>query len=369
MMPARRYTVAHVSERQTPPAVEVGVDTEPPVTTDELTTPQTSLATARLYLVGVTVLWGTYTPVVRRLFMEEGAPDPTTLTLVRSVFAAAALLLASLWTPADSQPNGTDRSGGSLRSMDRAIWVAAAELGLWGTMGTLFMSYGLENTTALRASLLLGVINILVPFLTSLSGEPVGRLTWVAAVISVCGTAIITAEPSAASETMLAGIGVGDAAVLGAALCYALTTARLGVHSRKHDATPLAFGRMAAKVVFSAALVISLWYEGNVGGVKLPDHEAIEWVGWTEPYQWLLVLFTALVSEALSTALQGKGQAIVPASQAQPIFASTPMWTALWAFLIVGEPLYANECIGGAVIIGAVLLAGADSRNKAEAPE
>jgi len=40
MMPARRYTVAHVSERQTPPAVEVGVDTEPPVTTDELTTPQ-----------------------------------------------------------------------------------------------------------------------------------------------------------------------------------------------------------------------------------------------------------------------------------------------------------------------------------------
>jgi drug/metabolite transporter (DMT)-like permease len=59
--------------------------------------------------------------------------------------------------------------------------VAAAELGLWGTMGTLLMSFGLENTTALRASLLLGVINILVPFLTSLSGEPVGRLTWVAA--------------------------------------------------------------------------------------------------------------------------------------------------------------------------------------------
>lgn len=135
------------------------------------------------------------------------------------------------------------------------------------------------------------------------------------AVISVCGTAIITAEPSAASETMLGGMGVGDAAVLGAALCYALTTARLGVHSRAHDATPLAFGRMATKVAFSAALVASLWYEGNVGGVKLPDHEAIEWVGWADPYQWSLVLFTALVSEALSTALQGKGQAIVPASQ------------------------------------------------------
>jgi drug/metabolite transporter (DMT)-like permease len=80
---------------------------------------RTSLATARLYLVGVTVLWGTYTPVVRRLFMEPGAPDPTTLTLVRSVIAAAALLLASLWTPADSQPNGTDSSRGMLRSMDR----------------------------------------------------------------------------------------------------------------------------------------------------------------------------------------------------------------------------------------------------------
>ena len=62
-------------------------------------------------------------------------------------------------------------------------------------------------------------------------------------------------------------------------------------------------------------LVGSLWWEGHVGGVTLPPHEAIEWVGWKQPYQWGLVLFTALVSEALSTALQGKGQAIVPASQ------------------------------------------------------
>jgi hypothetical protein len=40
-------------------------------------------------------------------------------------------------------------------------------------------------------------------------------------------------------DVQVGGMGAGDAAVLGAALCYALTTARLGVHSRVHDATPL----------------------------------------------------------------------------------------------------------------------------------
>jgi drug/metabolite transporter (DMT)-like permease len=52
----------------------------------------------------------------------------------------------------------------------------------------------------------------------------------------------------------------------------------------------------------------------------------------------------------------------VVGSAAQPIYASTPLWTALWAFLIVGEPLNTNECIGGAVVIAAVLLAGADAQ-------
>ena len=61
------------------------------------------------------------------------------------------------------------------------MWGCAAELGLWGTLGTVLMSYGLENTTALRASLLLGVINIMVPLISALGGEPVGRLTWLAA--------------------------------------------------------------------------------------------------------------------------------------------------------------------------------------------
>lgn len=45
---------------------------------------------------------------------------------------------------------------------------------------------------------------------------------------------------------------------------------------------------------------------------------------------------------------------------AQTIFACTPLWTALFAAIEVGEPLQANECLGGAIITLAVLMAAYD---------
>eukprot|EP00959_Pyramimonas_sp_CCMP1952_P245113 5122738-Pyramimonas_sp.AAC.1 len=62
----------------------------------------------------------------------------------------------------------------------QGLWLAAAELGAWGCMGTLAMSWGLENTTAVRASLLLGIINILVPLMSAVAGDTIGRMTWAA---------------------------------------------------------------------------------------------------------------------------------------------------------------------------------------------
>ena len=46
---------------------------------------------------------------------------------------------------------------------------------------------------------------------------------------------------------------------------------------------------------------------------------------------------------------------------AQIIYASTPLWTALFAAVAVGEGLEPNELIGGATIIIAVLMAGMDN--------
>jgi hypothetical protein len=39
------------------------------------------------------------------------------------------------------------------------------------------------------------------------------------------------------------------------------------------------------------------------------------WPGWGSPFQWGLIVYSALVPEALATSLQGRGQSVLPASQ------------------------------------------------------
>jgi hypothetical protein len=59
------------------------------------------------------------------------------------------------------------------------------------------------------------------------------------------------------------------------------------------------------QVVFSAVLVGSLWWEGHVGGVTLPPHEAIEWVGWKQPYRPVPVGARALHGAGFRGAVHG----------------------------------------------------------------
>lgn len=54
----------------------------------------TALQTARAQLIGVTMLWGTYTPTVRLIYQQEGCPDPASLTAIRAVVALVALAIS-----------------------------------------------------------------------------------------------------------------------------------------------------------------------------------------------------------------------------------------------------------------------------------
>ena len=70
-----------------------------------------------------------------------------------------------------------------------------------------------------------------------------------------------------------------------------------------------------------------------------------------------LPMVSALVPGVAATMLQAAGQRVVPAAQAQPIYASMPLFAAGWAALVLNEPISATQAVGGLGACSAALLA------------
>ena len=68
---------------------------------------------------------------------------------------------------------------------------------------------------------------------------------------------------------------------------------------------------------------------------------------------WSAVGYSALAPGALANVLQTRGQAIVPPEEAQLIFATTPVFNAVVASLVLGETATPNTLIGGFIILTA----------------
>jgi len=62
-----------------------------------------------------------------------------------------------------------------------------------------------------------------------------------------------------------------------------------------------------------------------------------------------------------------EGQRVVPAASAQPIYAASPALSALWAYLVLSEPISAGEVVGG-LGVGCAAWLAASGAGRAAAP-
>jgi drug/metabolite transporter (DMT)-like permease len=79
----------------------------------------------------------------------------------------------------------------------------------------------------------------------------------------------------------------------------------------------------------------------------------------------LATLWTGLVPVSYTIYAQSYGQARVRPVTANLIYTSQPIWTAVFAYSILGERLEATGYIGGALIGASVLLAVLPQQDKA----
>jgi len=380
-----------------------------PATTPSVPSSSSSLSApaGRALLLAVPLLWATYNPSVRFIYESAAPPSPAQLSAVRTLISLApfAGALSRLLAARDEEEE--DGGAGGEATADDAddapiaadvaetaapsLLRAGVELGVLNCVGTAAQAYGLEQTTSTRAGFLLATINVLVPVGSYLSGETVSPAVWAACALAALGVGVVSdalpvpihwsdhdqTRAGAALDSIdpsidsiaAAGLNAGDAYVLIAAVAYAAFTVRLGKFASAADASELAAVKtavMGALFVAWALIEAAVAVSGGGGGGELGDvsgtlTRGVLWspagVGFVAA--WAAVAYSALAPGALATYLQTKGQSVVPAAEAQVIFATTPVFNALVSCVFLGEAIGADVAAGGGILVLASALPAA----------
>lgn len=156
-----------------------------------------------------------------------------------------------------------------------------------------------------------------------------GRI-WLATFLAIAGTAVIFMDGLAFGEQDLAG----NAVALLTAFCFAGQTVALRRY-RSVDMVPaIVVGALAVFLILGVAL----------GNLAISAHDL------------RIVLLMGAVQLALPIALYVYAARHVPAMQLSLISLLDVVFNPLWAWIGVGEVPERNALLGGAVIVGAVLL-------------
>jgi len=134
-------------------------------------------------------------------------------------------------------------------------------------------------------------------------------------------------------------IGFGEAITLASALIYAVHIVGLSAWSQAREALGLATVQLmvTALVSLGAALVVE-------GGVSLP----------TTGFDWLAILYMAVVSGAVAMIVQSWAQAHLAPSRAAITMATEPAWAALFSIMFLAEPMTWRMAVGGGLLAGPV---------------
>ena len=259
--------------------------------------------------------------------------------------------------------------------MSRSTWRAGFELGGYILAGITFQSLGLQRTTVPRAGFLLTLSAIIVPLMEALLLRMwPSRSILLAGALSAAGVAQLVRVPDTAvavrgvgggdAALVVDGTRAGDALVALAAVCYSAHILRLSTLARKHKVRALALAKGTTQwcgtllvLVFALLLRCSFDPAAWMREVAMPKHTL------------LAVVWTGLVTCTYPMIAQGYGQAHVSAARASIIYATTPLWNALAAALLVGQRLGRGALLGAALIMAGQGLVVAHAQGAARGEE
>lgn len=217
-----------------------------------------------------------------------------------------------------------------LRRRDRARLLRES-LPLSGLLIALYVSqtWGLRYTTAANSGFITGLFVLFVPLILFFAfRRPPTRLQWLAVLLAIAGLWVLTGGPRTMNR--------GDAMTLIAALCYAAHLLAIDrVVRRDADPVLLMFHQLWQTGLFCVALAAVAGYSFEIRG----------------PSVAAAVVVLAVVPTLSAFFVQVVAQRHTSPLKVSLIFSLEPVFAAVVAWGVGGEPFRAASAIGGALIV------------------
>jgi drug/metabolite transporter (DMT)-like permease len=281
-------------------------------------------------LLMVTLIWG-----ATFVMVKDAVTAFPVFSFMAIRFGLAALALAPivLWQSRRSRVAvRPSRQAGVIGPF--AVLFPSLLVGLALFTGYAFQTFGLRLTTPAKAGFITGLSVVIVPIAAALVlRQPPSRNAWIGVALATAGLALL-------SLTADLNVQPGDLLVTGCAVAYAAHILLLGHFAPRHNAMHLALGQIATVAVLSVAAALIFDPRAAVTGQVL-----------------FAAAFTGVLATALAFFIQTVAQRFTTSTHTALIFAAEPVFAGLFSFLLIGEVLGPRQLLGGALILGGMLVA------------
>ena len=266
----------------------------------------------QIYVALAAVAWSTAGVLQRQVTV-----DTPTQVFGRAAFAAAALLVYVAVV-----------ERGRVLQAFRSVGLAGIAVALCVATASASFIAALNHTSVARVLFILAVSPVLAALLARVTlGEPITRRTVVAMALALAGIALMLGAPG---ESNLAGDGLSFVVALAFALMIVITRWRQDVS-------------MAPATCLSQVILVVVFLPfatpGEIGGDDLA---------------WLATLGIGQIG--LGFALLTVGARLIPAAQVGLITLLEVVLGPLWVWLALDERPTTLTLVGGAIVIGAIVI-------------
>lgn len=284
---------------------------------------------ADLMLMMITVFWGA-SYMLTKLALD--VLQPFNLTAVRFIiaFIVSALVFHKKIIRADKQ------------TIKYSVMLAIILL-----FEFISMTFGLQYTTASNSGFLVSLSVVIIPILSAIFlKQKIEKQVLIGVCTAPIGIALLTLN----SEL---SVNSGDILSIICALLFAVHVVATGVFTQRVD--PVVLGVFQLGFVGLFSLIVSMFTEP----FKLPDTTV----------SWVSVLSLAILCTAVGYIVQTTAQQHTSATHTGLILSLEPVFSAVFAYFVLGELFTIKGYIGAAILLFSVLIAEVDFKRKNDRKE
>jgi drug/metabolite transporter (DMT)-like permease len=207
-------------------------------------------------------------------------------------------------------------------------------MGLALFAGYALQTFGLRLTTPAKAGFITGLSVAIVPVLSTLVlRQRLGRGAWLGVGLATAGLALLSLQADLSMSP-------GDLLVLGCAVAFACQILLTGRFAPHYDPLLLTFGQILVVTLLAG---IAGWF---LESPSAPSGSVV-----------LAAAFTGVLATSLAFGVQTMAQRFTSPTRTALVFATEPVFAAIFSFLLIGEVLGLRQLVGCALILAGMVTA------------